>query len=190
MDRLLQYYSTLLLPVDQDINMHHSFGQVILTVLTTLQTIFPATSSPKTSRLLKIHRDDLRNGWDLLWNSLHKSSPHLGGMNDNVHDLISALTIIPHEMLPEFYNHVLNLQNTIIYSQASVPPTCLMSRFINQLMTCPDLCPFLAQKKAGLKAHIQCFGENPTYTLESIQTIFDHLEDVEAPQELKTMMNW
>jgi hypothetical protein len=54
-----------------------------------------------------------------------KYSPHLGDINDNGHDLISAaLTSIPHETLPEFYNHVINLQNTII---SSLPGLCCPS---------------------------------------------------------------
>eukprot|EP00978_Attheya_sp_CCMP212_P025798 scaffold83696_cov68-Attheya_sp.AAC.2 len=55
-------FSTLLLPVDAcgDIdasassyslclNMYHSFGQVLLSVLTTSITLFPVATCPKTS---------------------------------------------------------------------------------------------------------------------------------------------
>eukprot|EP00978_Attheya_sp_CCMP212_P017444 scaffold46451_cov28-Attheya_sp.AAC.2 len=107
-----------------------------------------------------MHRD-LRNGWDLLWNILHKSAPHL-----------------------EFYNRALNLQNTIVYSQAAVPPTRLITWFINQLMKCPDICPFLAHKKTAISEHTRAFGENAKYPIESLQTIFNHLEDLDVPLEL------
>jgi hypothetical protein len=53
-----------------------------------------------------------------------------------MHDIISALSIIPPgESLPEFYNQALNLQNTIMYSKAAVPPAHLIARFIDQHMT-------------------------------------------------------
>jgi hypothetical protein len=84
-------FSTLLLPVDANnsidptasannlcLNMFHSFGAIILTVLTTTTTIFPIAKCPKTNKILLIHRD-LNNGWDLLWNILRKLSPRLGG---------------------------------------------------------------------------------------------------------------
>jgi hypothetical protein len=186
-------FSTLLLPVDEfgDIdatassyslclNMYHTFGQVLLSVLTTSTTMFPVAKCPKTNRLIQVHRD-LRNGWDLLWNILRKSAPHLGGKNENVHDLVSALSIFPNETLPEFYNRALNLQNTIVYSQAAVPPTRLITRFIDQLMKCPDIRPFLAHKKSAISEHLRAFGENAKYPLESLQTIFDYLEDLEVP---------
>eukprot|EP00978_Attheya_sp_CCMP212_P008947 scaffold21127_cov55-Attheya_sp.AAC.1 len=93
-------FSTLLLPVDVNgdidasassayslcLNMYHTFGQVLLSVLTTSTTMFPVATCPRMSRLIQIHRD-LRNGWDRLWNILCKSAPHLGGKNENVHDL-------------------------------------------------------------------------------------------------------
>eukprot|EP00978_Attheya_sp_CCMP212_P014911 scaffold38284_cov27-Attheya_sp.AAC.1 len=133
-------FNTLLLPVDANgdidasassynlcLNMYHTFGQVLLSVLTTSTIMFPVATCPRMSRLIQIHRD-LRNGWDLLWNILRKSAPHLGGKNENVHDLISAaLSIFLNETLPEFYNRALNLQNTIVYSQAAVPPTRLIT---------------------------------------------------------------
>jgi hypothetical protein len=141
---------------------HTCFGQVLLTVLTTSTTIFPVAICPKTSRLIQIHHD-LRNGWDLLWNHiLHRSAPHLGGKSENVHDIISALFIFPNETLPEFYNHALNLQklNTVIYSQAFIPPTHLITQFIDQLMKCPDIYPFLVHKKSAISEHLRAFGEN------------------------------
>eukprot|EP00978_Attheya_sp_CCMP212_P004292 scaffold9389_cov63-Attheya_sp.AAC.5 len=120
------HFSTLLLPVDANgdidasassyslcLNMNHTFGQVLLSVLTTSTAMFPVATCPEMSRLIQIHRD-LPNGWDLLWNILCKSAPHLGGKNENVHDLVLALSIFPNETLPEFYNHALNLQNTIL----------------------------------------------------------------------------
>eukprot|EP00978_Attheya_sp_CCMP212_P003567 scaffold7481_cov42-Attheya_sp.AAC.1 len=139
-------FSTLPLPVNVNgdidgsassyslcLNMYHTFGQVLLSVLTTSTTMFPVATCPRTSRLIQIHCD-LHNGWDLLWNILCKSEPHLGDKNENVHDLVSTLSIFPNETLPEFYNRALNLQNTIIYSQAAIPPTRLITRFIDQLM--------------------------------------------------------
>ena len=95
-----------------------------------------------------------------------------------------ALTIKPNETLPEFYNRTLNLKNTILYSRASVPPTRLLSRFIDQLMTCPEIRPYLALKKAALKEHLQLWGEDAEYPVESLQKIYTHLENVEAPMEL------
>eukprot|EP00978_Attheya_sp_CCMP212_P044708 scaffold319368_cov33-Attheya_sp.AAC.1 len=145
--------------------------------------MFPVATCPKTSCLIQIHRD-LRNGWDLLWNILRKSAPHLGGKNENVHDLVSALSIFPNETLPEFYNRALDLQNTIVYSQAAVPPTRLITRFIDQLMKCPDIRPFLAHKKTAISEHTRAFGEKAKYPLESLQTIFNHLEDLDVPLEL------
>jgi hypothetical protein len=164
-------FSTLLLPVDAfgDINasdssyslclnIYHTFGQVLLTILMTSTTMFPVATCPKTSQLIQIHCD-LHNGWDLLWNILCKSTPHLGGKNENVHDLISILSIFLKKTLPEFYNRALNLQNTIVYSQASVPPTRLLVLwFIDQLMKCPNICPFLAHKKSATSEHLQAFG--------------------------------
>eukprot|EP00978_Attheya_sp_CCMP212_P001947 scaffold4051_cov52-Attheya_sp.AAC.1 len=160
-------FSTLLLPVDASdnidtsassyslcLNMYHTFGQVLLSVLTTSTTMFPVATCLKTSCLIQIHRD-LHNGWDLIWNILHKSAPHLGGKNENVQDLFSALSIFLHETLPEFYNHALNLQNTIIYSQVDVPPTRRITWFIDQLMKCPDIRPFLvAHKKSAISEHL------------------------------------
>eukprot|EP00978_Attheya_sp_CCMP212_P030664 scaffold113565_cov33-Attheya_sp.AAC.1 len=99
------------------------------------------------SRLIQIHHD-LRNGWDLLWNILRKSAPHL-----------------------EFYNRALNLQNMIVDSQAAIPLTRLITRFIEQLMKCPDICPFLAHKKSAISEHLRAFGENAKYPIESLQTI-------------------
>ena len=109
-------FANLLLPVDLNgdidplassfnlcLNMYHSFSQVLLTVLTTSTTMFPASKCPKAHRLIQVHRD-LRIGWDLVWNILRKLSPHLGGTNINVHDQISALSIILGESLPEFCN--------------------------------------------------------------------------------------
>jgi len=189
-------FSTILLPVDINgaidhtassynlcLNMYHSFGAILLAVFTTTTKMFPIDKCPKANHILLIHRD-LRNGWDLLWNILRKLSPHLGGQNHNVHDLISALTIKNHETLPEFYNRALNLNNTIHYSQAAVPPTRLLGRFIDQLMKCQEIRPYLALKKAALKEHLQLWGENAVYPIESLQTIYDHLENVEAPMEL------
>eukprot|EP00978_Attheya_sp_CCMP212_P006871 scaffold16028_cov47-Attheya_sp.AAC.1 len=143
----------------------------------------PVATCPKTSRLIQIHRD-LRNGWDLLWKILRKSAPHLGGKNENVHDLVSALSIFRNKTLPEFYNRALNLQNTIVYSQVAVPPTRLITWFIDQLMKCPDICPFLTHKKTAISEHTRAFGENAKYPIESLQTIFDHLEDLDVPLEL------
>eukprot|EP00978_Attheya_sp_CCMP212_P004876 scaffold10691_cov46-Attheya_sp.AAC.2 len=84
----------------------------------------------------------------------------------------------------KFYNRALNLQNTIVYSQAAVPPTRLITRFIDQLMKCPDIRLFLAHKKTAIIEHTQAFGENSKYPLESLQTVFDHLEDLDVPLEL------
>eukprot|EP00978_Attheya_sp_CCMP212_P032209 scaffold124466_cov30-Attheya_sp.AAC.2 len=189
-------FSTLLLPVDNHnsvdhtassynlcLNMYHSFGAILLAVFTTTTKMFPIDKCPKANNILLIHRD-LRNGWDLLWNILRKLSPHLGGQNHNVHDLISELIIKNHESLPEFYNRALNLHNTIHYSQAAVPPTRLLGRFIDQLMKCPEIRLYLALKKAALEEHLQLLGENAAYPIESLQTIYDHLENVEAPMEL------
>ena len=190
-------FANLLLPVDLNgdigpsassfnlcLNMYHSFSQVLLTVLTTSTTMFPASKCPKAHRLIQVHRD-LRIGWDLVWNILRKLSPHLGGTNINVHDQISALSIIPGESLPEFYNRALDLQNTIVYSKAAVPPTRLIARFIDQLMLCAEIRPFLAHKKSLLNEHIQMFGENIKTPLDSLQTIFEHLDDLEIVQELR-----
>ena len=190
-------FSTILLPLDANdeidythtnfnlcLNMYHSFSQVLLTVLTTSTSMFPASTCPKANRLIQVHRD-LKNGWDLVWNILRKLAPHLGGTNSNVHDLISALSIIPGESLPEFYNRALDLQNTIVYSKAAVPPTRLITRFVDQLMTCPEIRPFLAHKKSLLNEHIQMFGENTKTPLDSLQTIFDHLDDLDLIQELR-----
>jgi hypothetical protein len=102
-----------------------------------------------------------------------------------VHDQISALLIIPGESLLEFYNRALDLQNTIVYSKAAVPPTRLIARFIDQLMLCAEIRPFLAHKKSLLNEHIQMFGENIKTPLDSLQTIFEqHLDDLEIVQEL------
>eukprot|EP00978_Attheya_sp_CCMP212_P044356 scaffold307760_cov49-Attheya_sp.AAC.1 len=51
-------------------------------------------------------------------------------------------------------------------------------------MKCPEIRPYLALKKAVLKEHLQFWGENAAYPIESLQTIYDHLENVEAPMEL------
>eukprot|EP00978_Attheya_sp_CCMP212_P009160 scaffold21618_cov63-Attheya_sp.AAC.2 len=106
------HFSTLLLPVDAldsidtsassyslCLNMYHTFGQVLLSVLltTSTSTMFHVATCPKTSRLIQIHCN-LCNGWDLLWNILCKSAPHLGGKNENVHDLVLlALSIFLNE---------------------------------------------------------------------------------------------
>jgi hypothetical protein len=123
-------------------------------------------------------------GWDLVWNILRKLSPHLGGTNINVHDQISALLVIPGESLPEFYNQALDLQNMIIYSKAAVPPRRLIARFIDQRMLCAEIRPFLAHKKSLLNEHMQMFGKNIKTPLDSLQTIFQHLNDLEIVQEL------
>eukprot|EP00978_Attheya_sp_CCMP212_P016074 scaffold41833_cov35-Attheya_sp.AAC.2 len=116
--------------------------------------MFLIDKCPKANHILLLIHRDLRNGWDLLWNILRKLSPHLGGQNHNVHDLISALIIKNHETLPEFYNRALNSKNTIHYSQAAVPPIRLLGQFIDQLMKCQGICPYLALKKAALKEHL------------------------------------
>jgi hypothetical protein len=115
-------------------------------------------------------------GWDLVWNILKKLAPHLGGTYSNIYDIISALSIIPGESLPKFYNHALDLQNTTLYSKAAVPPTRLIACFIDQLMTCAEIRLFLAHKKSLLNEHIQMFGENIKTPLDSMQMIFDHLD--------------
>eukprot|EP00978_Attheya_sp_CCMP212_P045321 scaffold342043_cov51-Attheya_sp.AAC.1 len=51
-------------------------------------------------------------------------------------------------------------------------------------MKCPDICPFLAHKKTAISEHTRAFGENAKYPLESLQTNFDHLEDLDVPLEL------
>jgi hypothetical protein len=145
--------------------MYHTFGQVLLSELTTSTTMFPVEKCPKTNRLIQVHRDLCNHGWILLWNILCKCAPHLGGKNENVHDLVSALSIFPNETLPEFYNCALNFQNTIVYSQAAVPPTRLITRFIDQLMRCPDIRPFLAHKKSAISEQLRTFGENSKYPI-------------------------
>eukprot|EP00978_Attheya_sp_CCMP212_P026728 scaffold88416_cov36-Attheya_sp.AAC.3 len=96
----------------------------VLTVLTTTSTtMFPAVTYPKTSRLIQIHRN-LRNGWDLLWNTPRKSAPHIGGTNENGHDPISALSIFPNETLvPEVYkNRALNHDSLFSSVHSTNPP--------------------------------------------------------------------
>eukprot|EP00978_Attheya_sp_CCMP212_P048006 scaffold459011_cov118-Attheya_sp.AAC.1 len=51
-------------------------------------------------------------------------------------------------------------------------------------MQCYDLRPFLATKKAALKEHLQLWGENAAYPVESLQTVYDHLENIDVPMEL------
>eukprot|EP00978_Attheya_sp_CCMP212_P014983 scaffold38468_cov55-Attheya_sp.AAC.1 len=69
-------FSTLLLPVDVNgdidasassyslcLNMYHTFGQVLLSVLTTSTTMFPMATCPKTSRLIQIPNSSRSSQW-------------------------------------------------------------------------------------------------------------------------------
>eukprot|EP00978_Attheya_sp_CCMP212_P026727 scaffold88416_cov36-Attheya_sp.AAC.2 len=51
-------------------------------------------------------------------------------------------------------------------------------------MKCPDIHPFLAHKKSSISEHLRAFGENAKYPIESLQTILDHLEDLDVPLQL------
>jgi hypothetical protein len=102
------------------------------------------------------------------------------------HELIlSALSIIPGESLPEFYNKALDLQNTIVYSKAAVPLTRLIIQFIDQLMTCVEIKPCLAHKRSLSSTSIQMFGESTKTPLDSLQTVFGHLDELGLIQELR-----
>jgi len=51
-------------------------------------------------------------------------------------------------------------------------------------MQCYDLHQFLANKKGALKEHLQLRGENAAYPVEPLQTVYDHIENVDVPLEL------
>ena len=128
--------------------MYHSFGQVILVALTTKKLITPALA-PKAYSIL-LSNKNLNNGWDALWIILRKRAPHLGGTNIDVHDLISNLKIVPGESLAFFCNRTMQLEHTILYSGTTVPATCLFYKFMTHLMTCSNICMYLATQYADI----------------------------------------
>eukprot|EP00978_Attheya_sp_CCMP212_P042154 scaffold252323_cov38-Attheya_sp.AAC.2 len=101
-------FSKLLLPTDSQgalnnldfryaacMRMYHTLGQVILNSLTqSSKRVITAALSPKAYSIL-LSNKNIRNGWDLLWTIFRKTSPHLGGTNVDVHDMITNLKIEP-----------------------------------------------------------------------------------------------
>eukprot|EP00978_Attheya_sp_CCMP212_P020364 scaffold58221_cov71-Attheya_sp.AAC.1 len=105
--------------------------------------------------------------------SLRKTSPHLGGNNLNVHDMITNRT----RRIAVFCNRALQIQHTVIYSQTQIPETRLFFKFMTTLMTCGTICMYTAsQYHADLRRHITQFGEHITYPVNDIQSIHEYLD--------------
>eukprot|EP00978_Attheya_sp_CCMP212_P038991 scaffold198554_cov35-Attheya_sp.AAC.1 len=187
------HFSKLLLPTDSQggalnnkdyryaacMGMYHTMGQVILNSLTqSSKKVITAALSPKAYSIL-LSNKNLRNGWDLLWIILRKASPHLGGTNLDVHDMITNLKIEPGESLAVFLcNHALQVQHTIIYSQTQIPETRLCFKCMTTLMTCGTIRMYIASQYADLRHHITQFGEHITYPVDNIQSIHEYLDTV------------
>jgi len=182
-------FSKLLLPIDSQgalnatdycyaasMRLYHTMGQAILHGFThPSRKIITAALSPKGYSILLANKN-LRSGWELLWTILRKLSPHLGGTNLDVHDMITNLKIEPGESLAVFCNRALQVQHIVIYSQTQIPETRLFYKFMTTLMTCGSIRMYIASQYADLRRHITQYGEHVTYPVDDIQSIHEYLD--------------
>ena len=98
----------------------------------------------------------------------------MGSMPYNVNDKIAKMTISTNETYDSLYERFIDIEKEVEMSLHRVSNTTVVEKFMEILMTLPDVVPRLSAIFAQLKTHIKKQGPNVDFRL-TIEEIYDQL---------------
>ena len=134
------------------------------------------TFSDKCRRILlarKTH-SSLTCGFTLLLKILGAIFPHMGSMPYNINDKIAKLSFNANETYDSLFERFLDVQKEVEMSLHRVSNTSVVEKYMEMLMTIPDVVPRLSAIFAELKSHIKKLGPNVDFRM-TLHEIFEHL---------------
>lgn len=134
------------------------------------------TFSDKCRRILLQHKthSSITCGFALLLKILGTIFPHMGSMPYNVNDKIAKMTFGSNETYDSLYERLIDIEKEVEMSLHRVSNTGVIEKFLDMLMTIPDVVPRLSGIFAELKSHIKGKGPNVDFHF-SLEDIYDHL---------------
>ena len=129
-------------------------------------------------------------GFTLLLKILGAIFPHMGSMPYNINDKIAKLTFTANETYDSLYERFINIEKEVEMSLHKVSNTTVVEKYMELLMTLPEIVPRLSAIFAELKSHIKRQGPNVDFRL-TIEEIYEHLicSGIVTSNELKSTVS-
>ena len=113
-------------------------------------------------------------GFTLLIKILGAIFPHMGSMPYNVNDKIAKLTLLSNETYDGLFERFLDIEKEVEMSLHKVSDTSVVEKYLDLLMTIPEVVPRLSAIFADFKSHMKRRGPNVSFRL-TIEDIYDYL---------------
>ena len=121
------------------------------------------------------------DGWQMIEHVLCKTALHFGGKVEYHHKQTYDLRVISLEYLASFVERADILHKNIILSIQDVSPNILLELVLTQLMFFQGFPPFLVIKYSDLLHFQHWCGRSVLYDKDSIDSIYDYLENYMSP---------
>ena len=104
-------------------------------------------------------------GFSLLLKLLAAIFPHMGCMPYDVNDKIAKMTFAPKETYDTLFERFLDIGKEVEMSLHRVSDTTVVEKYLDLLMTVPEVIPRLSTIFAEFKSHMKKKGPNITFRL-------------------------
>ena len=102
-------------------------------------------------------------GFILLLKLLGSIFPHMGRMPENINDKIALLQICQNDTYDSFYKKFIQIEKEVSLSLHKVSNTVVIEKFMELLMTVPEIVPRLSSTLVDLNNHIEIYGPNVNF---------------------------
>ena len=140
--------------------------------------------APKAGRVLQLHLNSTKDGWEVLKRLLKERLPYLGASGFDTQSIINSIVATNGMLFDDLVSTIQSAQRSIQVSGMQLEPNILMKRVIQELMKCSNLSPLLSIKNHAFHLFCRQTGNAKQWDGEGVDTILDYLQEGSPPSVL------